>query len=384
MSEEVVIKRLVRARAGAAHCAGPHRQSIALVLSSLEIGGVQRMSIALATEFARRGFRVDVVVLGPATTMLDQVPLTVRLIRLGARRTSLAIGRLRRYLARERPSSVLSAAWEPNLVTLLASLGLRFRPKVVLSVRNTFSLALQGGIRRRLIRLATRSLYPLADHVAVVSKGAAADLRRHTDLDAAQVSVIYNPALPPDFEALASAPAELFPPATPGRARIVTIGRLAPAKDQANLIRAFAQLSARRNAELFIFGEGEMRSALEQLVVEEGLQGRVTLAGAVKNPFPYMRHADLFVFSSAWEGFGNVLIEALASGVRIVSTDCPHGPSEILEGGKWGRLVPPGDSDALAEAMHEALSGPTVNGLARARQFTVERIADEYLKLLGE
>jgi glycosyltransferase involved in cell wall biosynthesis len=109
----------------------------------------------------------------------------------------------------------------------------------------------------------------------------------------------------------------------------------------------------------------------------------VKFAGMVSNPFPYMRAADLFVFSSAWEGFGNVLVEAMAAGAPIVSTDCPHGPFEILEGGKWGRLVPPGDSAALASAMLESLDKGGVDARERAREFTVGRVADQYLELLS-
>lgn len=341
------------------------------------------MTLTLAAELVRRGLAVDLVILGRADTLLSQVPPEVRVLKLDAYRSTAAVGKLRRYLRMECPTAILSAAWEANIVTMLASLGLKPKPRIVLSVRNTFSLALAGGsLSRRVMRLATRLLYPLSHRVAVVSKGAARDLSEHARLDSNKVVAIYNPALPGDFDILASEPAVLLPDPQPGRARIITVGRLAPAKDHATLIRAFAQVARLRPAELILFGEGEMRSSLERLVAELGLQELVTFAGLVRNPFPYMRQADLFVFSSAWEGFGNVLVEALAAEVPVVATDCPHGPYEILEGGKWGKLVPPGDPEALATAMLETLTHPPPNGRLRAREFTVERIADQYLELL--
>ena len=357
---------------------------IALVVASMHVGGVERMTITLAREFLRRGVAVDLVLFSRKGPLLDQVPAGVRIFGLGEVRARQAVRPLRQYLKRERPAAVLSAAWEPNLATLVASLGLRSPPRIVLSVRNTFSLALAGNsFGRRIMRLATKILYHRADHVAAVSIGAAEDLRQHVGLRPDRVGAIYNPALPDDFERLASEPADLFDAPQPGVARIVTVGRLAPAKDQANLIRAFATVLEHRPAELFLFGEGEMRPALEALTVELGVADRVKFAGMVSNPFPYMRAADLFVFSSAWEGFGNVLVEAMAAGVPIVSTDCPHGPFEILEGGKWGRLVPPGDSAALASAMLESLDKGGVDARERAREFTVGRVADQYLELLS-
>ena len=360
------------------------KEPIALIVNTMEMGGVQRMTITLAAELVRRGFSVDLVLLGRTTTILHQVPKGVRIVQLRANRARLAIRRLRRYFVDERPSSILSAAWEANIVTMLASLGLRPRPTIVLSVRSTFSLALAGGsVARRAARAAIRLLYPLADYVAVISKGAAEDFRRHVRIDPAKVAVVYNPAMPDDFERLAAEPTTLFGPPAPETARIISVGRLTEAKDHATLIRAFAQVVRKRPAELILFGEGELRSELERLVAELGLNGAVKFAGMVQNPFPYMRQADLFVFSSRWEGFGNVLVEALAAGVPIVSADCAHGPAEILEGGKWGRLVPPGDADALAAAMLETLSDGGINGQERALDFVVEQVADLYLDLLG-
>jgi glycosyltransferase involved in cell wall biosynthesis len=165
---------------------------------------------------------------------------------------------------------------------------------------------------------------------------------------------------------------------------ILAVGRLTLQKDFPTLIRAFARLRARRSARLVILGEGELRDELEALVAELGLTADVALPGFVDNPFSWMRGSALFVLSSAWEGFGNVLVEAMACGTPVVSTDCPSGPAEILENGKWGRLAAVGDAEALARAIAEALDDPNPPDVrARAAFFSVERSVDAYLAILG-
>jgi len=132
-----------------------------------------------------------------------------------------------------------------------------------------------------------------------------------------------------------------------------------------------------------ILGEGEERPNLEALVRELGLEEDVALPGFVENPYKYMKRAAVFVLSSRWEGFGNVLVEAMALGTPVVATDCPSGPAEILEGGKWGRLVPVGNHEALAEATLQVLRGEKVGASARALMFSVERMLEEYANVLG-
>ena len=133
---------------------------------------------------------------------------------------------------------------------------------------------------------------------------------------------------------------------------------------------------------MLIVGEGECREALELQISEAGLAGAVDLTGYVANPFPILKAADVFVLSSDWEGFGNVLVEAMAVGTPVVATDCPYGPSEILEDGKWGRLVPCGNADALSSAIGEALDRPGPKAARRALQFTISNKAAEYLELI--
>jgi hypothetical protein len=160
--------------------------------------------------------------------------------------------------------------------------------------------------------------------------------------------------------------------------------RLAPQKGFATLIRAFAEVRRRRPARLVILGDGPLRPELEALAGELGVGGDVALPGFVANPYAYMARASVFALSSAWEGFGNVLVEALACGTPVVAADCPSGPGEILDGGRFGRLVPVGDPEALARAILGTLDRPPDPEVARgrARDFSVEGIAGEYLRAL--
>ena len=165
---------------------------------------------------------------------------------------------------------------------------------------------------------------------------------------------------------------------------VLSVGRLTEQKDFETLIRAFALLRSRRACRLVILGEGALRERLERLVTELGLHGAVLLPGFMANPFAWMRTSRVFVMSSAWEGFGNVLVEAMASGTPVVATDCHSGPSEILEGGRWGRLVPVGDVAAMAAAIEAVLVGsdhPPV--LERARQFSVDAAVAGYLRAMA-
>jgi glycosyltransferase involved in cell wall biosynthesis len=163
---------------------------------------------------------------------------------------------------------------------------------------------------------------------------------------------------------------------------LMSVGRLTEAKDYPTLIRAFARVREQIDARLLILGEGDSRDEIKTLIRDSGVGGDIGLLGHVRNPLPWMKAANVFVMTSKREGFGNVLVEAMAMGTPVVSTDCPHGPGEILENGKWGKLVPVGDDEALADAIVETLRSGGVDATKRARDFTVAAAADKYLALM--
>ena len=212
-------------------------------------------------------------------------------------------------------------------------------------------------------------------------------MQRFTGVSPEKVRTIYNPVVTEDLAVQAQAPLAhpWFDVDASERIPVVlAAGRLTGQKDYPTLLRAFKEVRNQRPARLMILGEGQQRSALEALVKDLGIQEDVSLPGFVDNPFAYMARADLFVLSSAWEGLPGVLIQAMACGCPVVSTDCPSGPREILEGGTYGPLVEVGDARGLAEAMLSTLesSVPPPQLKARASDFSVEAISDEYLAAL--
>jgi glycosyltransferase involved in cell wall biosynthesis len=230
-----------------------------------------------------------------------------------------------------------------------------------------------------------RWLYPRVDHIVAVSEGVASDTLAITGLPAERISVIRNPVITKCLLEKSREPVG-HPWFNEGGAPVILgAGRLTRQKDFPTLIRAFAHVRAQRDARLVILGEGRLRGELEKLAAELGLSGCVSLPGYAANPYAYMAKASLFVLSSAWEGSPNVLTEALALGVPVVSTDCPSGPREILQGGRYGALIPVGAHRQLGEAMLATLERPHESSLLReaAAEYNANLSARRYLEVLG-
>ena len=359
--------------------------AIAFFLPLLTAGGAERVTLNLAQGITERGLPVDLVVAAAEGPFRDQVPPAVRLVDLRAGRVLRSLIPLSAYLRRERPRVLFSQMDHANLVALWAARLARSTTPVVVTVHNTMSQATQqdGRLARILWPPLLRTFYPWAATVVAVSRGAADDLARTAGLPRDRVEVVYNPVITPAMMALAGQAPD-HPWFAPGQPPVIVgVGRLTRQKDFATLIRAFAEVRRSRTAHLIILGEGEDRPALETLVTELGLTDDVALPGFRENAMAYIAGSALFVLSSAWEGLPTVLIEALAVGTRVVSTDCPSGPREILQGGRLGTLVPVSDAAALAEAMIGALDRPgdPVPGDALT-PFTRDAAVDHYLSLI--
>jgi glycosyltransferase involved in cell wall biosynthesis len=235
------------------------------------------------------------------------------------------------------------------------------------------------------LQLAGR-FYPWADAIIAVSDGVADDVARVTSLPRESITTIHNPVVTPELQEKMRAPLD-HPWFAPGNPPVLlAVGRLVDQKDFPTLLKAFARVRAVRKARLIILGEGKERPELEALTGKLGVASDVDLPGFVLNPFPYMIRASALVLSSAWEGLPGVLIEAMACGCPVVSTDCPSGPAEILNGGAYGPLVPVGDDAALAKAILSVLEAPPDSERLRAQAalFSVDRATDQYLQVLLE
>jgi glycosyltransferase involved in cell wall biosynthesis len=374
---------------------------IAIFIYGLTGGGATRRTLTLANGFAERGHRVDLLVLnprGPAERDLSPLVNLVRLDSLGIRtcgrigwrkrKNQVVAGttELARYLRREQPDVLMSAANHVHLSALTARALARVPVRLVLRVSTHLTDSHLSGARRpRPFRLRwARRRYGGADAAIGVSKGIAEDLIRHTALPAERTFAVYNPVS--TAEILDKGKEALGHPwfAQKGPPVILGAGRISRQKDFVTLVRAFARLREQRPARLVILGDGKQREQLLALAEELGVATDVVLPGFQDNPFCWMSRASLFVLSSAWEGFPGVLIEAMACGCPVVSTDCPSGPSEILQNGAYGPLVPVGDAAALAQAMLMRLDAPPdANRLMeRAAEFSVDRAIDSYLQVL--
>ena len=370
------------------HTSGDNR--LAIFLPTLNGGGAERVMVTLANAMAGRGFAVDLVLAAAKGPYLKDVSPAVRVVDLQVGRVSKALLPLARYLRRERPAAMLSAMGHANVVALLARKLARASARLVVSERNTISVeqSRAQGVAARLNFALVPWLYPMADGICTVSQAASNDLAAFASLGKGRVQTIYNPF---DLQRIARRAAEpldhpwLAPDQTPV---VLAIGRLTEQKDYPTLLQAFAQLRQQQPARLVILGEGELRPALEAQARQLGLGAdALQLPGFVANPMAWLARCRLFVLSSRWEGLPGALIEAMACGAPVVSTDCLSGPDEILEGGRWGRLVPVGNVDALAQAMGEVLATPKAqlpDVRQRAADFEQERAVDAYLRILGQ
>ena len=329
---------------------------LGLFLPSLGGGGAERVTLNLARGVVALGHPVDLLLATVSGPYLDEVAEGVRVVDLGGRRTMGALPALVRYLRREPPACLLSALNHANVVAIWAASIAGFRGRLLVAEHNELPPSSRGS-RQRLFNASLRLSYPRATRVIAVSHGVKRSLVAHAGIEPERIEVIYNPVIGASIRSAEFARPSAM--ALDGVSNIVAVGRLTEQKNFPNLLRAFASLRSQRPARLTILGEGPDRAALQDLAEDLGVQEDVTLPGFVSNAYDYLAHADLFVLSSDWEGLPTVLIEALALGTRVVSTDCPSGPREILADGAYGALVPVGDSSALAGAMIAALDEPS-------------------------
>jgi glycosyltransferase involved in cell wall biosynthesis len=361
---------------------------VALLLPSLRRGGAERVTVNLARGFAGEGVPTDLVVVEEGGALREEVPSAVRIVDLSARRVAASLPALARYLRRERPQVLLAAMVHANVVAAWARWLSRAPTRLVVSEHVTPSFGLRAHRRasaRLLLPLLMRPSYALADAVVAVSEGAKADLVAHLGFSPERIRVIYNPVVTPELEELGQR-SPGHPWLEPGEEPVILgAGRLHPQKDFVGLIEAFALVRRQRRVRLIILGEGAERPRLLALAAERGLACDVDLPGFVTNPFAFMARARLFALSSVFEGLPGVLIQALAMGCPVVATDCPSGPAEILDGGRHGRLVPPGDPDALAAAILAALAEPPDRDAARRRAelFRLDRVLAQYREVMG-
>jgi glycosyltransferase involved in cell wall biosynthesis len=404
----------------AVYPSGTHPTRITLLLPALTVGGVERSTLSLAAELLARGFAVDLVVYKPEGPMRAELPAGIRVVPLRACSSPMArlhalaadpagIGVLFRpvlavrrvpnayrylpalveYLRGSRPAALITAFPFENLLGIAARRLAGSPTRLIVTERNATTRSTQAGTKRkrRFLPPLLRRQYPMADAVVAVSDGVADGLAAATGLPRTRITTVYNPVVSQDIRAKAAAPAP-HPWLEPGQPPVVMgLGRLVRQKDFPTVIRAFARVHAKRAARLLIVGPGsaETQAELRALATALGCAEDTDLPGPTLNPFAYLARAGVFVLSSLHEGLPGALIQALACGCPVVSTDCPSGPAEILDGGRHGALVPVGDDTAMAAAILATLDAPgdRASRIARGMAFSVGRSVDRYLALLN-
>jgi glycosyltransferase involved in cell wall biosynthesis len=359
---------------------------IAFVLPSLGVGGAEIVSVALGSEFLKRGFRADFVVGWHDEKASVRLPPFAGYVCLKTKQPRSALFPLARYLRERRPSAMIASQWPLTVLSIAAQklVGSKARLAVCTHSAPSHQCGRLTLPKRWVFKKSISLIYPFADARIAVSGGVADDLAALAGLRRGDISVVYNPlfqrmASPDDFAA-----AEAIWGGWSGP-RILTVGNLAPRKNHPLLIGAFQKVVRSRDARLLILGRDQGAEGIVKAYAQSlGVADKVIIPGAVPNPSAYYLSANLFVLSSDTEGFGNVIVEALACGLPVVSTDCPYGPAEILAGGRYGILTPVGDADALARAILEALDSPHDPDALKQRvaEFALERVAEKYLRIL--
>ncbi len=356
----------------------------AILMPSLRGGGVEKVSLILAEELIKRGVDLDLVVINTINSAYTPNP-NINLIDLKTKQIRYALPALVKYLRTARPEIMFSAETPVNSLALVGKIITGYPKRIVVSEHNHLSSVTRHATRLgdHIRPLLVKYLYPRADLIVPVSNGIANDLIASYKVNKNKVRTIYNMF---DIKAIiSSSQAKTEHPWLDKYAPplIINAGRLSPQKDQATLIKAFAILRTRMACRLLILGEGTERSNLLELAQKLNVADDMLMPGFVSNPFAFVAQARVFVLSSAWEGLPTALIEALACGTPVVSTDCPSGPAEILEDGKFGPLTPVGDEHALAEAILKTLEHPLPAAILRQRalDFSIENIIPKYLEI---
>lgn len=361
-------------------------KKIVFIVRRLNIGGLQRIIVTLANEFADLGYTVELVAVTGGGALQDEVSSSVGVHHLSRARVIAGAMELVRHLRKAGPDVVVSGHDSLNqLLAFCRGMGL-LQSRLVITAHTQMSQLMEKGTvwYSNFIPRLLNATYPMADEVVAVSQGVANDLKAMSKRLKDRIEVVHNPVVDPTITRKSEQGVDHRWLNDPHIPVVLGVGRLETPKNFPLLIRAFKDVHQETGAKLIILGDGSEKGRLRALIAQYGLEDHVDLAGFVTNPYAYLSKAALFTLSSDYEGLPTVLIEALACGCPVVSTDCPSGPREILEDGRWGTLVPVGKADALADAMVQTLADPPAPDQLkkRAEAFSVANASKKYQKIL--
>ena len=362
-------------------------------LPTLGGGGAERTVIQLANSFAEQGLSIDLAVCdlsGDKAKLLPEVHSKIQLLDFKCGRVANALLPLKRCLQKQPYDCVIATQTHSNIICAFAKTLAGVKTKLIFREVSTPSKNMKlSGMKKFIFSSLVNWTYRTADHVVCVSDGVLEDFREYYDYKKQNLITIYNPVIDDAYLAKLKAPAShrFF---QANNKVILAVGRLTEAKNFSFLIRSFQKLHQQYpQTRLIILGEGELRAELDQLLKDLNLSDVVDLAGFDPNPYAYFKYADLFVLSSNWEGLPGVLIQALASKIKVVSTNCPSGPMEILADSKFGLLVQCNDQEGMLKAMQQAIFADYVQYSeaefqAHIQQFQKASVLQQYLRMMEQ
>ncbi len=350
-------------------------------------GGIGRNIVNLADAFHNLGCQVHLLIDKPKGPYLEQIHPSVKVVHLPTSHPVAGIPAMGRYLLRHKPDVVLTPNVRHTTLVLRARHLTSHSTRVYANVHNTYSRTFQNlSIHKRQKRIKKIStLYPYCDGIIPVSKGVAEDLCTLAKVPRELLTTIYNPVVTRKLVELTAEPV-VHPWFTDNKRPIILgVSRLEKTKNLPLLIGAFEWVRQQLPCRLVLVGDGTQYTTIKARAQASRFSEDIALVGHQINPYNYMRNASLFVLSSSWEGFGNSLVEAMATGTSVVSTDCPNGPREILNNGRYGPLVPVQDEAALSRAMLETLHSPLPHTILKqaVERFRDTTIAKQYLQVFG-
>lgn len=362
---------------------------ISIFLPYLADGGAERVSITLVNEFLRNGYKVDLLLANSTGNYFNDILPSVNLVKFNKKGVLNALPDLVCYLKREKPKILISVLEHANIIAILAKIFCRIKLKLIITVHSSFVRERHSDFSFKdwVVYLLSRFLYQYSDIIVTVSEGVSANARKIFRLPEEKVKTIYNAVINDNLFKQSLVPIEnqIFMRCINDKKKIIlAIGRLVKQKDYPTLIEAMRILKSRRHdMVLFILGQGKEEDSVNELIRKLMLTDTIHLLGFCNNPFAYLKKADLFVLASIWEALPTVLIEALALGVPIVSTDCENGPKEILKDGLYGKLVKVRDASELAEAIYNSLDNPIrYDYLKAVERFTANEVYKKYDNLI--
>jgi len=368
---------------------------VSLFLPTLLMGGAEKVLVELANGLSREGWTVDMLVMSRTGPLIDKLDKMVNLVNLDSSSYRQGILALSRYYECRRPTLILTSMYSTGLAAISARVLSRHRPKIILGAHSSLVKEIENAANLKdkyLLKPLSKILFPHADAIIAVSRGVASEFDQLINHRKTRLTVIYNPVIPLDFIKLKEVPVShpwLVHESFRQYKVLITVGRLVSSKGYEVLLKAFSLVRKVHDCRLIIIGDGPLREALDIQSRTLGIDDYVDFLGWQSNPYPFLAKADLFLLASRWEGFANVIVEALACGCQVVATNCQYGPEEILEGDRYGRLAEVNNSVDIANKIIQVLNEPVTrhnkdNRMARGRKFSVQASVQHYDAFFSE